>query len=192
MSFARGIHQRAALSRRELSLSRTPTRGARGVGQAVILDTGLLASAGARRLDEHAHSLREDFAPPATFARRGDQTAVSGPSDLLEAVNAGGCKGVTFQRYKGLGEMNKDQLWETTLDREARSLLQVKIREVDEVDDIFVKLMGDVVEPRREFIQDNAERVEFGRLIPRPRSGRGLPSAPSPLLHSNPSWLISR
>ena len=79
--------------------------------------------------------------------------------DLLEAVNAAGRKGVTFQRYKGLGEMNKDQLWETTLDREARSLLQVKIREVDEADDIFVKLMGDVVEPRREFIQDNALSV---------------------------------
>ena len=78
---------------------------------------------------------------------------------LLEAVNAAGRKGVAFQRYKGLGEMNKDQLWETTLDREARSLLQVKIREVDEADDIFVKLMGDVVEPRREFIQDNALSV---------------------------------
>ena len=103
--------------------------------------------------------LREAFAAPATFARRGDSTPVSGPSELLEAVNAAGRKGVTFQRYKGLGEMNKDQLWETTLDREARSLLQVKIREVDEADDIFVKLMGDVVEPRREFIQDNALSV---------------------------------
>ena len=86
-------------------------------------------------------------------------TTVSGPSGLLEAINAAGRKGVTFQRYKGLGEMNKDQLWETTLDREARTLLQVKIREVDEADDIFVKLMGDVVEPRREFIQDNALSV---------------------------------
>ena len=78
---------------------------------------------------------------------------------MLEALNAAGRKGVTFQRYKGLGEMNKDQLWETTLDRDARSLLQVKIREVDEADDMFVKLMGDVVEPRREFIQDNALTV---------------------------------
>ncbi len=135
------------------------TREVRGVRQAAILDTGLLASADARRLDEHARPLREAFAGPATFTRRGDQTIVSGPSGLLEAVNAAGRKGVTFQRYKGLGEMNKDQLWETTLDREARSLLQVKIREFDEVDDIFVKLMGDVVEPRREFIQDNALSV---------------------------------
>jgi DNA gyrase subunit B len=135
------------------------TREVRGVRQAAMLDNGLLASADARRLDEHARPLREAFAAPASFVRRGETTPVSGPSDLLEAVNAAGRKGVTIQRYKGLGEMNKDQLWETTLDREARSLLQVKIREVDEADDIFVKLMGDVVEPRREFIQDNALSV---------------------------------
>jgi DNA gyrase subunit B len=135
------------------------TREVRGVRQAAILDSALLASAEARRLDEHSRPLREAFAEPATFTRRGDSTPVSGPSGLLEALNAAGRKGVTFQRYKGLGEMNKDQLWETTLDRDARSLLQVKIREVDEADDIFVKLMGDVVEPRREFIQDNALSV---------------------------------
>jgi DNA gyrase subunit B len=135
------------------------TREVRGVRQAAILDGGLLASADARHLDAHARPLREAFAGPAAFVRRGERAPVSGPSDLLEAVNAAGRKGVTFQRYKGLGEMNKDQLWETTLDREARSLLQVKIREVDEADDIFVKLMGDVVEPRREFIQDNALSV---------------------------------
>jgi DNA gyrase subunit B len=135
------------------------TREVRGVRQAAALDAGLLASADARRLDEHARPLSEAFAEPATFARRGDTTTVSGPSELLEAVNAAGRKGVAFQRYKGLGEMNKDQLWETTLDREARTLLQVKIREVDEADDIFVKLMGDIVEPRREFIQDNALSV---------------------------------
>jgi DNA gyrase subunit B len=135
------------------------TREVRGVRQAAILDAGLLASADARHLDEHARTLSEAFAEPATFARRGDTTTVSGPSELLEAINGAGRKGVTFQRYKGLGEMNKDQLWETTLDREARTLLQVKIREVDEADDIFVKLMGDIVEPRREFIQDNALSV---------------------------------
>jgi DNA gyrase subunit B len=135
------------------------TREVRGVRQAAALDAGLLASVDARRLDEHARPLSEAFSEPGTFARRGDTTTVSGPSELLEAVNAAGRKGVAFQRYKGLGEMNKDQLWETTLDREARTLLQVKIREVDEADDIFVKLMGDIVEPRREFIQENALSV---------------------------------
>jgi DNA gyrase subunit B len=134
-------------------------REVRGVRQAAALDAGLLASADARRLGEHARPLSEAFAERATFARRGETTAITGPSELLEAVNAAGRKGVAFQRYKGLGEMNKDQLWETTLDREARTLLQVKIREVDEADDIFVKLMGDIVEPRREFIQENALSV---------------------------------
>jgi DNA gyrase subunit B len=135
------------------------TRELRGVKQAVTLDAGLLASAEARRLSEHARTLVEAFGAPAVFLRKSEETTISGPSQLLEAVNAAGRKGVAFQRYKGLGEMNKDQLWETTLDREARSLLQVRIREVDEADDIFVKLMGDVVEPRREFIQDNALSV---------------------------------
>ncbi len=137
----------------------TLTREVRGVRQAAILDAGLIASADARRLAEHARPVAEAFSSPALFVRRGEESLVSGPSGLLDAVNAQGRKGVAIQRYKGLGEMNKDQLWETTLDREARSLLQVKIREVDEADDIFVKLMGDVVEPRREFIQENALSV---------------------------------
>jgi DNA gyrase subunit B len=136
------------------------SRVVRGVRQAHVLDQGLLASAEARKLDEHAVSLREVFARPATFARRADETIVAGSGQLLDAVMAAGQKGISqIQRYKGLGEMNPDQLWETTLDRNVRSLLQVKIRDVADTDDLFVKLMGDVVEPRREFIQENALSV---------------------------------
>jgi DNA gyrase subunit B len=136
------------------------TREVRGVRQAATLDAGLLASAEARRLDEHSAALGEVFGRPATFVRRGDETQVAGPGALIDTVMAAGQKGISqMQRYKGLGEMNPEQLWETTLDRNARSLLQVKVREVDEADDIFVKLMGDIVEPRREFIQENALSV---------------------------------
>ncbi|APF35916.1 DNA topoisomerase (ATP-hydrolyzing) subunit B [Chelatococcus daeguensis] len=134
-------------------------RTVRGVRQAVSLDAALLASSEARKLDERAASLQDVYAKPATFVRRGDERTIDGPVSLFDAVMAAGRKGIQLQRYKGLGEMNPDQLWETTLDRENRSLLQVKIREVDEADDIFVKLMGDIVEPRREFIQENALSV---------------------------------
>ena len=135
-------------------------REVRGVRQASVLDAGLLASAEARRLDEHSASLREVFASPAILSRKNDEMQVAGPSALVDAVMAAGQKGISqMQRYKGLGEMNPEQLWETTLDREVRSLLQVRIKESVEADDIFVKLMGDVVEPRREFIQDNALNV---------------------------------
>ena len=82
-----------------------------------------------------------------------------GPSDLLEAVMETGRKGLSLQRYKGLGEMNPNQLWDTTLDLDTRTILQVKIREGEDADDVFSRLMGDVVEPRREFIQENALQV---------------------------------
>ena len=131
-------------------------RTLRGVKQVEVLDAGLIASAEARRLDEHAASLRESYDSPARLIRKGEDVLSSGPSALFDAMMATGRKGLTLQRYKGLGEMNPEQLWETTLDRNVRSLLQVKVKEVDEADDIFVKLMGDVVEPRREFIQENA------------------------------------
>jgi DNA gyrase subunit B len=134
-------------------------RTLRGVTQAVILDAAMLNSSEARKLHERAESLREIFAAPATLIRRGDEAALAGPIALYEAMNAIGRKGLTIQRYKGLGEMNAEQLWETTLDRDARSLLQVRVKEAAEADDIFVKLMGDVVEPRREFIQENALSV---------------------------------
>jgi DNA gyrase subunit B len=138
----------------------TFTREVRGVRQALVLDQGLLASAEARKLDELSSSLRTVFAGQASFVRRGEESKVSGFISLMDAVMAAGQKGITqIQRYKGLGEMNPEQLWETTLDKEVRSLLQVKLRDVAETDDIFVKLMGDVVEPRREFIQENALSV---------------------------------
>ena len=135
------------------------TRTLRGVTQAVVLDAAMLNSSEARKLHERAESLREIFAAPATLIRRGDEAPLAGPIALYEAMNAIGRKGLTIQRYKGLGEMNAEQLWETTLDRDARSLLQVRVKEAAEADDIFVKLMGDVVEPRREFIQENALNV---------------------------------
>ena len=134
-------------------------RTLRGVEHVALLDAALLASSEARKLTERAHDLREIFAGQAFLLRRGDEAAVSGPTALYEAMNTQGRKGLTIQRYKGLGEMNAEQLWETTLDREARSLLQVRVKEAVEADDIFVKLMGDVVEPRREFIQENALSV---------------------------------
>ena len=131
-------------------------RTVRGVKEVAAIDHALLGSADARKLDELAPSLQEVYPRPGTLRRKGEETAIHGPVSLFEAVIAMGRKSITLQRYKGLGEMNPGQLWETTLDTNARSLLQVKVKEVDEADDIFTKLMGDVVEPRREFIQDNA------------------------------------
>ena len=88
--------------------------------------------------------------------RKDDTWPIHGPVGLFEAITGAGRKGVSMQRYKGLGEMNPEQLWETTLDKEVRTLLQVKVGDLGEADEIFSKLMGDVVEPRREFIQENA------------------------------------
>jgi DNA gyrase subunit B len=131
-------------------------RTVRGVKDSAIIDHALLGSADARKLDEYAPKLQEAYARPGLLRRKDAETPVHGPVGLFEAVTDAGRKGLTLQRYKGLGEMNAEQLWETTLDSEARSLLQVRVKEVDEADDIFTKLMGDVVEPRREFIQDNS------------------------------------
>jgi DNA gyrase subunit B len=131
-------------------------RTVRGVKEVAIIDPALLGSADARKLDEYAASLQDVYARPGLLRRKGEETPIYGPVGLFEAVTAAGRKGISLQRYKGLGEMNAEQLWETTLDIDARSLLQVKVKEVDEADDIFTKLMGDVVEPRRAFIQENA------------------------------------
>ncbi|MGB6768628.1 MAG: DNA gyrase subunit B [Methyloceanibacter sp.] len=134
-------------------------RELRGVMESHLVDGPFIASADALKLDQFAEHLQEVYAKPATFKRNETGTVVHGPSDLLEAVTAGGRKGLTLQRYKGLGEMNPEQLWETTLDLDTRTILQVKIKEGEDADDIFSRLMGDVVEPRREFIQANALSV---------------------------------
>jgi len=132
------------------------SRTVRGVKEVAVIDQALLGSADARKLDDFAASLQEVYAKPGTLRRKDEEKPIYGPVGLFEEITGAGRKGVALQRYKGLGEMNPNQLWETTLDVDARSLLQVRVKEVDEADDIFTKLMGDVVEPRREFIQENA------------------------------------
>ena len=134
----------------------TFTRTLRGVKTIAIIDHALLGSADARKLDEYAASLQKIYEKPGALRRKEETWAIHGPVGLFEAITGAGRKGVTMQRYKGLGEMNPEQLWETTLDVNARSLLQVRIKEVDEANVLFDQLMGDLVEPRRQFIQDNA------------------------------------
>ncbi len=132
----------------------------RGVEEVRTLDGPILRGPEARRMGEMTQSLQEIYAPPATLVRKDREIPITGPLDLLKAIMDEGERGLSLQRYKGLGEMNPGQLWETTLDPEARTLLQVKVDQVDEADEVFTKLMGDVVEPRRAFIQDNALNVE--------------------------------
>ena len=128
----------------------------RGVNESHTLDRALIGSLEARRLNERLAHLQEIYGTPAKLKRKDSETAVFGPRTLLDAVFDTGRKGISVQRYKGLGEMNPEQLWETTLNRDARTLLQVKLGDLGEADEIFSRLMGDVVEPRREFIQANA------------------------------------
>jgi DNA gyrase subunit B len=134
-------------------------RMVRGVKEAAVLDAALIGSADARALDRHSPRLKEVYAQPPKLIRKEVNETISGPLQLLETVFAVGRKGVTMQRYKGLGEMNAEQLWETTLDPNARSLLQVRVNDATDADSLFARLMGDEVEPRREFIQDNALSV---------------------------------
>lgn len=135
------------------------SREVRGVREVRVIDMPLIQSSEAHRLNEWADHLNEVYGKVAILSRKDTQTEIRSPSQLLEAVINVGQKGLSLQRYKGLGEMNPDQLWDTTLDIDSRTLLQVKINELDSADEMFSKLMGDVVEPRREFIQENALNV---------------------------------
>ena len=132
----------------------------RGVEELRTLDGAVLRSGEARRLSTLSQRDRDIYRDPAKLVRKDRDQLVHGPINLLKSILAEGEKGLSLQRYKGLGEMNPEQLWETTLDPEARTLLQVKVDDVTEADDIFTKLMGDVVEPRRDFIVQNALAVE--------------------------------
>ncbi|WP_372612933.1 DNA topoisomerase (ATP-hydrolyzing) subunit B [Aquicoccus sp.] len=132
----------------------------RGVEEVRTIDGPILRGGEARRTGSFTESLQETYGRPATLVRKDREQVIHGPLTLLSAILDEGEKGFTLQRYKGLGEMNPDQLWETTLDPEERTLLQVKVDDMAEADDLFTKLMGDVVEPRREFIQKNALSVE--------------------------------
>ncbi|SDE14219.1 DNA topoisomerase (ATP-hydrolyzing) subunit B [Ruegeria marina] len=132
----------------------------RGVEEVRTLDGPMLRSGEARKTGSFTQSLQEIYTLPASLVRRDRSQAIHGPLTLLKAILEEGEKGLSLQRYKGLGEMNPEQLWETTLDPDARTLLQVRVDDMVEADDIFTKLMGDSVEPRREFIQQNALSVE--------------------------------
>jgi DNA gyrase subunit B len=135
------------------------THTVRGVVDAYAIDRGFIDSVEAQRLNAKASEQQAAYAKPGKLVIKEEAQPIATPSALLAAVLAFGRKGLSIQRYKGLGEMNPNQLWETTLDPEARTLLQVKVSHADTADEIFSKLMGDVVEPRRDFIQENALSV---------------------------------
>ncbi|SLN63355.1 DNA topoisomerase (ATP-hydrolyzing) subunit B [Roseisalinus antarcticus] len=132
----------------------------RGVEEVRTLDGAMLRSGEVRRTGSFTKALQDVYNVPARLFRKDRSQMIYGPMDLLKAILEEGERGNALQRYKGLGEMNPSQLWETTLDPDARTFLQVKIDDLAEADDLFTKLMGDVVEPRREFIQQNALSVE--------------------------------
>jgi DNA gyrase subunit B len=131
-------------------------REVRGLRESVAIDGALISSADARKLDKMAAELQAVYLHAAQLQHKDDKREVRAPSQLLDAIFEWGRKGLALQRYKGLGEMNPEQLFETTLDENARTLLRVKVEHADDAENLFTKLMGEVVEPRREFIQDNA------------------------------------
>jgi len=137
----------------------TMRRTVRGVAERYGFDPTALRSAEARWLTERHDGLAQRFAQPATLRLDGTESAVAGPASAFDRVLAQGRRGLSIQRFKGLGEMNPDQLWKTTLDPQVRTLLQVKVGDVEDAGQVFATLMGDVVEPRRDFIVGNALKV---------------------------------
>ena len=135
------------------------TRRVRGVSERHVLDVQTMRSAEARWLAERAEALRARFAEPATLKMGATEVQIVGPGTGFDRILAQGRRGLAIQRFKGLGEMNADQLWNTTLDPAVRTLLQVKVGDAEEAGQVFSTLMGDVVEPRRDFIVENALKV---------------------------------
>ncbi|MEI8295807.1 MAG: DNA topoisomerase (ATP-hydrolyzing) subunit B [Alphaproteobacteria bacterium] len=135
------------------------TRRSAGITESWLLPSDILATPELRQLLHHVSFLQEFFTGPCLFEANNKRITIPGPVLLAETLMELGRKGIAIKRYKGLGEMNADQLWETTLDPDARTLLQVKLTHYEEAEEIFSTLMGDVVEPRREFIQTNALKV---------------------------------
>jgi DNA gyrase subunit B len=157
------LNQHAAYDPWEVTLQDadiTVRRMLRGVEERYVLDATLLGTREALNLAEVGSILRDYFAQPLTFSRKGTEMVHHSPYALYSALIEIGRKGFSVQRFKGLGEMNAEQLWDTTLDPANRTLLQVKIEHSDSADAAFSTLMGDVVEPRRQFIQDNALNVQ--------------------------------
>jgi DNA gyrase subunit B len=143
--------------KQSITLSRT----VRGVTERRTITPEITRTAEARRLDGAVDRLQARYAKPGQLLHKGEVIArIMGPIDLFERVSELARKGISIQRYKGLGEMNPEQLWETTLDPDVRALLQVRVAHVDQAEEIFSTLMGDVVEPRRDFIQANALDVQ--------------------------------